>query len=341
MKTIRGSALASLAAVIVLAWCGPVVAQGSADDEARAQFDTGVDLFEQGKHEQAAVAFARAYELKPTFKLRYNIGQVENELGHYAKALDAYTLYLAEGGAEIDQSRQDQVTAEIARLRTLVGMIEISGAPKGATVFIDDRRSGTTPILGPVFVDLGEHSVVVKQGATELHRELVKVAGGQRVAVKVESATAGAGPVAAAGQGAERKGDEGDAAEGEITEDGVDSADEPEPRRVWTWVVGGVGLAAAVGAAITGGLTMSKAKSIKADCDGNVCPTASESDADSAKALGNATNALIAVAAVGVAAGVVLFFVEPEWSKDESAVEVAPVAAATPDGGALAIVGRF
>ena len=332
MKTIRGSALASLAAVIVLAWCGPVVAQGSADDEARAQFDTGVDLFEQGKHEQAAVAFARAYELKPTFKLRYNIGQVENELGHYAKALDAYTLYLAEGGAEIDQSRQDQVTAEIARLRTLVGMIEIAGAPKGATVFVDDRRSGTTPIPGPVFVDLGEHSVVVKQGATELHREVVKVAGGQRVSVKVESAAAGVVPAAPAETGAE----------GEIAEDGVGRAEDPGPKkRVWTWVVGGIGVAAGVAAAITGGLTMSKADDIKADCKGNVCPTASRSDADSAKALGNATNALIAVAAVGVAAGVVLFFVEPKMKEGENKVDVAPVAAPTADGGALAIVGRF
>ena len=331
MMTTRGLLSTALAAVVVLAWCGQVAAQGSADDEARAQFDTGVEMFEQGKHEQAAVAFARAYELKPTYRLRYNIGQVENELGHYAKALDAYTLYLAEGAAEIERARQDQVTAEIARLRTLVGMIEIAGAPKGATIFVDDRRSGTTPIPGPLFVDLGEHSVVVKQGAVELHRELVKVAGGQRVVLKGEGASAGTAPAA----------DVDEAAVSEPVDDAGGSADEPKPKRVWTWVAIGVGAAAGVGAAITGGLTMSKAKDIKADCPGDVCPTASRSEADSAKALGNATNALIAVAAVGVAAYVVLFFVEPKANKDENTVEVAPVAAPTANGGALAIVGRF
>jgi hypothetical protein len=331
MKKTRALRLAVLAAAIAFAWCVQAGAQGSAGDEARAQFDTGVDLFEQGKYEQAAVAFARAYELKPTYKLRYNIGQVENELGHYANALDAYTLYLAEGGAEIERSRQDQVTAEIARLRTLVGMIEITGAPKGATIFVDDRRSGTTPISGPLFVDLGEHSVVVKQGATELYREVVKVAGGQRVPLKVESTTAGATPVAAAEQVDESK----------PTEARVVGATEPRPRRLWTWVVGGVGVAAAVGAAITGGLTMSKADDIKSNCEGDVCPTKYQSDADAAKTLGNATNALIAVAAVGVAAGVVLFFVEPKMNRGEDAVEIAPVAAPTADGGALAIVGRF
>jgi tetratricopeptide (TPR) repeat protein len=329
MMTTRRAALSSLAAIVALAWCGQAAAQGAGDDEARAQFDTGVELYEQGKFEQAAVAFARAYELKPTYKLRYNIGQVENELGHYANALDAYTLYLAEGGEEIERARQDQVTAEIARLRTLVGMIEIRGAPDGATVFLDDRRSGTTPLPGPLFVDLGEHSIVVKSGADELHREVVKVAGGQRVELKVESAKAGASPVAAA-EGAGAGGGTGPAA-----------ADRPRSKRVWTWVAGGVGVAAGIGAAITGALTLSKADDATADCVGDVCPTTARADVDSARALGNATNALIAAAAVGVAAGVVLFFVEPRMGRSEEAVEVAAVAAPTAGGAALAVAGRF
>jgi len=44
---------------------------------------------------------------------------------------------------------------------------------------------------------------------------------------------------------------------------------------------------------------------------------------------------------VGVAAGVVLFFLEPKWKERGDAVEVAPVAAPTANGGAFALVGRF
>jgi hypothetical protein len=323
---------AGFALVITVAWCGLAAAQEGADEEAREQFDTGVELFEAGKFEQAAVSFARAYELKPSFKLLYNIGQVENELGHFAKALDAYTRYLAEGGDQIEKARLEQVRAEIKRLNKLVGMIVIEGAPPGAAVFVDERRSGAAPLPGPIFVDLGEHEVRVKRGADELHSELVTVAGGQQVVVKIESGGA-AGPTPA------------DTTPPPVVEEQGEGSGVPptteEPKRIWTWVAFGVGGAAAIGAAITGGLTMSKAKELKSDCEGNVCPPGSAGDLDSAKALGNATNALIAVAAVGVAAGVVFYFVEPRWSKNETAVEVAPVAAPTANGGALALVGRF
>jgi hypothetical protein len=323
---------AGFALVIALAWCGFAAAQEGADDEAREQFDTGVELFEAGKFEQAAVSFARAYELKPSFKLLYNIGQVENELGHFAKALDAYTRYLAEGGDQVERVRLEQVRAEVKRLNKLVGMIAIEGAPPGAAVYIDERRSGAAPLPGPIFVDLGEHQVRVKQGAVELHSELVTVAGGQQVVVRIEGGgAADAPPVAAV------------TASGEEDEDDTPSvpATYEKPKRVWTWIAFGVGGAAAIGAAITGGLTMGKADELKSDCEGNVCPAGSAGELDSARALGNVTNALVAVAAVGVAAGVVFYFVEPRWSKNESAVEVAPVAAPTAGGGALALVGRF
>jgi len=321
-----------LGLLVILASCGIAAAQEGADTEAREQFDTGVELFEAGKFEQASVAFARAYELKPSYKLLYNVGQVENELGHFANALDAYTRYLAEGGDQVEKARLEQVRAEIKRLNKLVGMIAIEGAPPGATVFIDERRKGNTPLPGPMFVDLGEHHVQVKLGAEELHRELVKVAGGQQVVLKIESGGAvGTAPADAAPPPAGEEQGEGSSV----------PATTEKPKRIWTWVAFGVGGAAAIGAVITGGLTMGKAKDLKSDCEGNVCPAGSSGELDSAKALGNATNALIVVAAVGVAAGVVLYFVEPKWSKNESAVEVAPVAAPTADGGALALVGRF
>jgi hypothetical protein len=305
-------------------------AQAGAEDEARAQFDTGVELFEAGKFEQAAVSFARAYELKPSFRILYNIGQVENELGHFAKALDAYTRYLAEGGDQIEQARLDQVRVEVARLNKLVGMISVDGAPPGATVFVDERRSGTTPLPGPIFVDLGEHQVQVKHGKDELHSEIVTVAGGQQVAVKLE---AGADP------GAPPPGDGIADAVGPGTAEPTPAA---KPKRVWTWIAFGVGGAAAIGGAITGGLTLSRAEELKSECGGDACPSTSADALDSARSLGNATDVLIAVAAVGIAAGVVLYFVEPRrGDREDGGVAIAPAAAPTAGGAALALAGRF
>ena len=369
MKTTRGFVLTALAVVIALVWCGQALAQASAEDGARAQFDTGVELFEKGQFAQASIAFARAYELRPSYKILYLVGKCENEQGHFALSLDAYTRYLAEAGDKIEQSRRDEVRAAIARLNSRVGSVSVETNVEGVTVLVDGRKSGTTPLPGPVFVDLGEHEVKLARGADEVYREIVKVAGGQRVVVKAEigghaeakdvpEAPAPAAPVAApeiapkaAAETAPAPAPEA-AAETAPTpapEAAAEAAPIPapdaappaeNPKRIWTWVAFGVGGAAAIGAAITGGIYISKSNDVKDQCSGSNCPSSVGDDLDSAKTLGNATTALIAVAGVGLAAGIVLYFVEPKWS-DESAVEVAPVAAPTADGAVLALVGRF
>jgi hypothetical protein len=94
-----------------------------------------------------------------------------------------------------------------------------------------------------------------------------------------------------------------------------------------------------VGAGITGGITLSRASDIKDACDGDDCPPSQADKLDNAKTLGTVTNVLIGVAAVGVVAGVVLYFVEPGLGEDEPAVSVSPTASA--DGAGLVLGGRF
>jgi hypothetical protein len=288
------------------------------DEQALTHFEQGIELFSQEKYEQAAIAFERAYELKPSYKILYNIGQVQNRLEHYAAALEAYTRYLAEGGAEIEPARVDQVKAEIKRLNALVGMIAVTTNVEGATVFVDDEKQGQTPLGGPLFVDLGKHTVVIKQGTDELHREVVKVAGGQTVSVHAEKAA--------------------EEPEPQEPEPAAEQEDQG-PKRVWTWVALGIGGAAAIGAGITGGLAASKKGDLDDGCPDKQCPASEQDTIDSMKTLAYTTDVLIGVAAVGIAAGIVLFFVEPGPGSDEEAVAVAPVV--TPDGGGVALAGRF
>jgi hypothetical protein len=297
------------------------------EDEARAQFDAGVSLFERGQFAQASVAFARAYELRPSFKILYLVGKCENEQGHFALSLDAYTRYLGEGGEQLDAARRDEVNKEIDRLEALVGSVVIEVDSADVVVFVDGRKVGVTPLENPLFVDLGEHEIKFMRDTEEVYREIVKVAGGQRVVVKVGSKNEAA-EIAVEESSAPKEGTEaGPSAE--------------KPKRVWTWVAVGLGGAAAIGAAVTGALAITKNNDLEDHCPGNTCPTLYEGDADTVKALGNTTTALIAVAGVGIAAGIVLFFVEPKWKKGEGAVEATPVAAVTPDGAAVGISGRF
>ncbi len=308
-------------AAVVLGACLLAAVQTLADtqdEQARTQFQQAVELYETGKFDQAAVAFERAYELKPSYKILYNLGQTENELGHYAAALQAYSRYLADGGSGVSGERLTQVKVEIKHLTNLVGMLTVEHGDPGVAVFVDGRKQGETPLSGTIFVDLGDHEVVLRKGTDELYSEIVRVGGGERVTVEV----------------AVQEDPAEEAALEEIT-----TTPKPEAKRVWTWVAIGIGGAAAVGAGITGGILASKSGSLEDNCPESQCPESEWENLDSARTLAITTDVLIGVAAVGVAAGIVLFFVEPGLGEDENVVAVTP--APVSKGAVLSISGRF
>jgi len=300
------------------------MAQSAADDQARAQYQQGIELFEAGRFEQAAVAFRKAYELKPAYKVLFNLAQAENNADRFAAALMAYTRYLADGGADVPADRVKQVKEEIKRLDTLVGVVVVRGGPDGAEVFVDKESLGRTPQVTTLFVDLGRREIVVEHGGRRILERVVSVAGGERVVLDLE-APAAEPPVAE---------------EEEKTFEPAPVEDEsPGPKRLWTWVAAGVGGAALIGTIITGSMATSRADDVKSRCDGNDCPPSVESDLESTRALGNAATALTVVAGVGIAAAVVLFFVEPGLGETapSAAVGVTPL----PGGAAMTVGGRF
>ncbi|MCK9458897.1 MAG: PEGA domain-containing protein [Proteobacteria bacterium] len=311
-------ALVALALAGAAAFGTAAVAAEETEDvaakEARAHYQQGVELYEAGKFDQASVAFERAYEIRPHFKILWNIAQVENELGHYAAAHAAYSRYLEGGGGEIPAERRAEADAEIARLGTLVGTVAVESGVDGATVFVDGKKRGTTPLAGPIPLDLGDHEISVRLEAEELHREVVRVAGGRRVVVTV--------------------------AAGGTRDDGAGSPDRAAEngRRVWTWVALGVGAAAGIAGGVLGGVALSKKNEIDGSCVAGQCPPRYEDDADRVERLALGADILFGVAAAGVITGVVLFFVEPKMGSEERTV-VAPVV--SNDAAGLAVVGRF
>jgi len=287
-------------------------------EEAREQFDRGRELYDAGQYEEAAIAFERAYELKPSYKLLYNWAQAENESGNYARALEVYQRYLQEGGEEIDPERVEQVQGEIKRLQSLVGTLVVRCGAQGAVVMVDGRRI-ETPIDEPITVRLGEREVVVKLEGVELHREVVRVAGGEQVEIQV------------------------------VAGGGEDPLEEPEPApagpdggpdRVWTWVFLGVGAAAGITGGVLGGVSMKKTDDFIGECGepNGTCAESRESERDSIKNISLTADILYGVAGAAVLTGVILFFVEPD---DEPEAQVAVLPTWTPDSAGIGLTGRF
>jgi hypothetical protein len=113
-------------------------------------------------------------------------------------------------------------------------------------------------------------------------------------------------------------------------------------KRLYTWIVGGVGVAALAAALGTGIASQLSYNDLKDKCTGNVCDPGTVANAqskiDSGKKLALATDILWPIGAAAVATSVVLFFVEGRHPK-EHASRVVPLVG--PSQGGLAFARDF
>jgi tetratricopeptide (TPR) repeat protein len=153
-------------------------------DEAKQHLETATQLYDENNFRGALAELQRAYELAPSFKILFNIGQVEMELQDYAGALRAYSRYLSEGGPDVPADRGKQVRADVERLRGRVGKIEVQTAA-GAEVLIDDIAIGFAPLPEPVAVNAGRHKVTVHIAGKDPVSRIYDVAGRQEISAAI------------------------------------------------------------------------------------------------------------------------------------------------------------
>jgi hypothetical protein len=111
----------------------------------------------------------------------------------------------------LDVTRGKKALVAKWKLRSALGTFTFD-APKGASVLVDDEDKGKIPV--EVEVSAEPHRVVVKQGGKTLYDEIVEVAVGDEVPIKVK----GAATTVAAG-------DDGDTGDGEGDGDGSGADD--------------------------------------------------------------------------------------------------------------------
>jgi tetratricopeptide (TPR) repeat protein len=328
--------------------------EDAADIQARQLFKEGVRLFKDGDNEGASIAFNRAYELRPSYKILYNVGQVESELKHYCRALEAYMEYIEAGGDEIDPGRKAEVEAQINRLRIFVGSVEISYGEDGVTVLIDEERYGATPLEAVICVDMGTHDLSLRKGVEEIYRESFRIAGGQQLTMNLgggentEETVSTTPPEPEDSAAEEQEGDETaeqtDVAPSPGREESQqhDAADTPSrdterKKRKWTWISLGAGAAIGAVGGIVGGIAMAKESQLDDMCDGFECEQGDKGLGDTISRLNLTADVLYGVAGACAVTAVVLFFVEPK--RAESKVAVAPTI--LPESIGLGLKGRF
>ncbi len=161
------------------------VATSPAVIEAQTRFRRAIELYQEGNLDAARTEFRRAYEIAPSYKVLYNLGQIEFELQNYPAALSAFTRYLTEGGEQIPEARKTLVEKDIEKLHARVATIDLTVNVEGAQIAVDDVAVGTAPLTAPVLVSAGRRKVSVSHPGYVSETRNLDLGGGDRSAVEI------------------------------------------------------------------------------------------------------------------------------------------------------------
>ncbi|MBL8717821.1 MAG: PEGA domain-containing protein [Myxococcales bacterium] len=151
---------------------GSAAASGSAgaDDakkkeEAKEHFVKGLQLFQEEAWDAALAEFTVSMSLYPTRNAMKNAAVCLRQLGRFDEALTMYENLLKQFAGQIPPQDLETVNKAVTDLRGLTGTIEIESNVTGATVVIDGKERGKTPLAAPVIVSAGTRIVrVSKEG---------------------------------------------------------------------------------------------------------------------------------------------------------------------------------
>jgi tetratricopeptide (TPR) repeat protein len=248
--------------VCIIVAAAVLLAGTTAFADARQHFMAGQDYYSQGRYEKAIAEFDEAYRLDPRPLLLYNIGQAWEKLGDLVKAVDYLKKYL-----EADPNNEERTTLlnKLASLQERLDNtgVEIKCAEANATVYVDGKEVGKTPISGITKLGAGAHKIQVSKKGFEDFKMSVAVTAGQSVPVDVTLDPGQAGPPPTVVAPVEKPEGEGKP-EGEDGQTVVetDTGKKVEALDVVPWVIAGVGV---VGVGVGWGVLGSLAKKAEPD----------------------------------------------------------------------------
>ncbi len=310
-------------------------------DKARELFSVGVALLQDpdgARYEEAFRSFMHAYESSPSWKILGNLGLCALKLERYTDGIEAYERYLAAGAESMDPAERKQVERDLRIMKGTSGtlVVRVQG---GSPTKIHDSRART--VGGPVTnsytfpedetmelkVAGGTHTVSASSGARQAE-VVVEIEVGATSEVVLDFSKNVPAPAAAASPA-----DPAPPNEGGQTGTAISTNDPPSGSGLRTagYIVGGVGVAALIGGAVTTGMGFGLKGDLNDRCPEGRCEYTSaddkkafEDDQARLESLGTVTTALYIGGGVLAATGVTLWFLGGKNTGESVAMQVSP-----------------
>lgn len=144
---------------------------------AKAAYDLARVLYRAGDFAGALLQFERAYDLSSEPRLLWNVAVCEKNLRRYARSVKAIERYQAEGGTRLSEEDQKDAVHLLKAIRPFVAVMTVKVSEPGADVFIDGERVGSTPLAGPLLIDMGARRIRVSKKGFHEHTQTEQVFG--------------------------------------------------------------------------------------------------------------------------------------------------------------------
>jgi tetratricopeptide (TPR) repeat protein len=289
---------------------------GPAEDTAKAReaFVQGQGLYSSGKYAEALKQFEASYALKPHPATVFNIARCLDKTNELVRAMTSYKEYLRLAPTATDADEVSRAIASLEQRLQAKGTqhVLVYTEPSAATVAIDGKDVGTASPVATALAP-GQHTVVITAPGYEPYERSFALGATRSLELTVSLSAALTPPV---GQGSPLtpSGTSATAASpaaltttGPSTS-GVSTSTTPRAR-VFTWVAGGVAVAAA-GASLGTFFAMRGNEAQLA----SVIPSRTRETATSlyqdAFTFGTLSTVFAITAGVSAAVAVLLFFIE-------------------------------
>jgi hypothetical protein len=153
--------------------------------DARRDYDAGKLLFEDGDYATALLKYQAAYDSTHDARLLWDVAVCDKSLRHYARALATLSRYLAEGGELLTAADRHDAQELSKAITPFTSAQTLHVAQDGAAVWIDEHSAGTSPLPGPVVLDIGTRRIRVHKDGFRVWDRPVPVGGSAATTVEI------------------------------------------------------------------------------------------------------------------------------------------------------------
>ncbi|MFT3924230.1 MAG: hypothetical protein QM778_16970 [Myxococcales bacterium] len=275
---------------LLLALASHAFAQGASD--ADYWFREGRAAHKRGDSALACEMFGRSFAVQPALGTLLNLAVCEQELGRAVEASRSFSEFLRR--AAPDDDRRPFATAQRDAVNASLGALRIELAESaGGSVFIDGAEVGHNALAEPVWVEPGVHHLELRKQDTSVWSADALAVQSKLAVVRVPNAAL-AGALSASAT---------------TTSEHANGGGRARRRKLAVLVTGGVGAAAMIAGAVTGGLALGDKHTVHDECDAErTCSTKGARAAHNGHAFATASTAAFTVGGASLASAGLVFW---------------------------------